>query len=148
MVGEEIQEPSDLILNQPCIGGLGERETWEKASSSLMYCWAKCVHDHMLGYIREAKTPKEVWENLRKIFVANTTARKLQLHQDLNNIQKRDISITRYILKIKELCDSLSSLSVNVEDDEKVQICLGGLAPLFGAMRTTVLLRSSIHVVG
>ena len=52
-----------------------------------MYCLATCVHDHMLSYIREAKTLKEAWENLRKIFAANTTARRLQLRQELNNIR-------------------------------------------------------------
>ena len=108
-----------------------------------MYCLATCVHDHMLGYIREAKTPKEAWENLKKIFAANTTARKLQLRQELNNIQQRDMSITSYTLKIKELCDSLGSISVNVDDDEMVQICLSGLAPRFGAMRITVLTKEN-----
>ena len=48
------------------------------------------------------------------------------------------MSITTYTLKIKELCDSLG---VNVDDDEMVQICLGGLAPWFGAMRTAILAR-------
>ena len=35
----------------------------------------------------------------------------------------------------------LGSINVNVDDDEMVQICLGSLAPRFGAMRTTVLAR-------
>ena len=107
----------------------------------MMYCLATCVHDHMLDYIREAKTPEEARENLQKIFAANTTARKLQLRQELNNIQQRDMSITSYTLKIKELCDSLGSISVNVDDNEMVQICLGSLAPRFSAMRTAVLER-------
>ena len=85
--------------------------------------------------------PKEAWENLKKIFSTNTTTRKLQLRQELNNIQQRDMSITSYTLKIKELCDSLGSISVNVDDEEMVQICLGDLAPRFGAMRTAVLAR-------
>ena len=70
------------------------------------------VHDHMLGYIHEAKTSKEAWENLRNIFATNTITRKLQLRQDLNNVQQRDMSITSYTLKIKELCDSLDSIIV------------------------------------
>ena len=44
-----------------------------------------------------------------------------------------------YTLRIKDLCDSLGSISVNVDDDEMVQICLSGVAPRFGAMRTSVL---------
>ena len=51
------------------------------------------------------------------------------------------MSITNYTLKIKELCDSLGSISVNVDDDKMVQICLGGLTPRFGAMRTDALVR-------
>ena len=64
-----------------------EYATWEQAASRVMYCLATCVHNHMLGYICKAKTPKEAWENLRKIFAANTTARRLQLCQELSNIQ-------------------------------------------------------------
>mgnify|MGYP006970555900 CR=1 FL=1 len=46
---------------------------------------------------------------------------------------------TSYALKIKELCDLFSSISVNVEDDKMVQICLGGLALRFSTMRIVVL---------
>ena len=110
--------------------------TWVQAASRVMYCLATCVHDHMLGYIRDAKTPKEAWENLKKIFAANTSARKLQLRQELNNIQQKDMSVSDYTAKIKSVCYSVGSINVNIDDDEMVQICLGGIAPRFGAMRT------------
>ena len=45
-----------------------EYATWEQAANCVMYWLVTCIHDHMLGYIREAKTPKEAWENLRKDF--------------------------------------------------------------------------------
>ena len=61
--------------------------TWEQGVSRVMYCLTTCVHDHMLSHIRDAKMPKEAWENLKKIFAANTSARKLQLRQELNNIR-------------------------------------------------------------
>ena len=44
-------------------------------------------------------------------------------------------------MKIKELCDSIGSISMNVDDDEMVQIWLGGLTPRFGTMQTVVLAR-------
>ena len=74
----------------------------------------------MLGYIQEAKMPKEAWGNLKKIFATNTVARKLQLHQELNNIQQKDMLVTNYTLKIKEQCDSHGSINVNIDDDEMV----------------------------
>ena len=79
--------------------------TWEQAVSRTLYYLASYVHDHMLGNIREAKSQKEAqWGKLKKICVANTTARKLQLYQELNNIHQRDMVATSYTLKIKELC--------------------------------------------
>ena len=42
----------------------------EQASSTVLYCLASCVHDQMLDYIWDAKTLKEAWENLKKLFVA------------------------------------------------------------------------------
>ena len=78
----------------------------------------------MLSYIREAKTLKEVWGDLKKIFTANTTTRKLQLRQVLNSIQQRDMSIENYTLKIKELCEALGSINFSIDDNEMVHICL------------------------
>ena len=39
------------------------------------------------------------------------------------------MSITCYTLKIKELCNTLRSINLNIEDDEMVLICLSVLAP-------------------
>jgi hypothetical protein len=68
--------------------------TWEQGASRVMYCLATCVHDHMLSHIHDAKTPKEAWENLKKMFAANTTTRKLQLWQELNNIRQKDMTVS------------------------------------------------------
>ena len=46
-----------------------------------------------------------------------------------------------YTSKIKDICDSLASIEVNIEESEMVQICLGGLAPKIGAFRTAVCTR-------
>ena len=92
----------------------------------------------MLGYIREAKTPKEGWENLKKIFVANTTAQKLQLRQELNNVQQKDVFITSYTLMNG---DSLGSINVNVDEDEMKKICLDDLAPQFNTESVMIEIR-------
>ena len=93
----------------------------------------------MLDYIPKAKTPKEAWENLKKIFVAKVTTRTLQLCQEVNNVQQIDMSITSYTLKIKELRDLLGLININVGDNEMVQICLNCLAPRFGTTRSAIL---------
>ena len=37
---------------------------WEQSASRVMYCFASCVGEQLLSYIRDAKTPKAAWENL------------------------------------------------------------------------------------
>ena len=93
--------------------------TWEQGASRVLYCLMSCVHGKMLDYIRDVKTPKEAWENLRKIFVASTTALKLQLREELNSIRQRDMSVTDYTTKIKEICEALGS-NVMVDEYEMV----------------------------
>ena len=53
------------------------------------------------------------------------------------------MSIGNYTLKIKEFCDSLRSINVNIDNDKMVQVCLGGLAPQFDAIRLVVLTREN-----
>ena len=51
--------------------------------------------------------------------------------------------MTDYTSKIKDICDSLASLEVNIEESEMFQVCLGGLAPKFGAFRTAMCTREN-----
>jgi hypothetical protein len=114
---------------------------WEKLANRVLYCFASCVGDQLLSYIRDAATLKAAWENLKKVFAASTTAMKLQLRQELSKLRQRDLSVADYTLKINEICESLASVDVNIDDNEKVQISLGGLASKFGAFRTAVCTR-------
>ena len=100
------------------------------------------MSNQLLNYIRDARTPKDAWGNLKKIFATSTTARKLQLRHELRNVRQREMSVANYISKIKEICDSLASVDVNVED-KMVQVCLGGLASKFGAFRTAICMREN-----
>ena len=108
-----------------------------------MYCFSSGAAEQLLSCIRDAKTPKAAWENLRKIFAASTIARKLQLREEFNNLRQRDLSVADYTSKIKDICDSLASIDVNIEDNEMVQVSLGGLASKFGAFRTVVCTREN-----
>ena len=48
-----------------------------------------------------------------------------------------------YTVKIKDLCDSLGAINVNIDDDEMVQIYLGGLSHKYGAFRITITTREN-----
>ena len=53
------------------------------------------------------------------------------------------MSVSDYTAKIKSICDSLGSININVDEDEMVQVCLGGLAQRFNLLRTTILGREN-----
>ena len=98
----------------------------------------------MLGHIQDALLPKEAWDNLVKLFVINTKERKIQLKTKLNTLEKGKILVNEYALKIKSICESLASINVKVEDDDKMEICLRGLGPQYKSFKTSILTRDSI----
>ena len=51
------------------------------------------------------------------------------------------MSVANYTARIKDICNSLASINVTVEEDKMVQVCLGGLASKFGSFRTTICTR-------
>ena len=59
-------------------------------------------------------------------------------------MRQRDLWVADYTSKIKDICDSLTSIDVNVEEGGMLQICLRGLASKFGAFRTNVCTRENM----
>ena len=53
------------------------------------------------------------------------------------------MSLADYTTRIKEVSNSLASMSVIVEENELVQICLRGLASKFGSLQTVVCTREN-----
>ena len=48
------------------------------------------------------------------------------------------MSISDYALKIKSICESLASINVTVDDDDKVEVCLCGLGPQYKTFKTSI----------
>ena len=53
------------------------------------------------------------------------------------------MSVVDYIACIKEICDSLASINVIDEEDEMVQVRLGGMASKFRALRMVICTREN-----
>ena len=51
----------------------------------------------------------------------------MQLKNEFNTVSKKNLTYNEYALKIKGIVESLASIGVNVEDDDKVEVCLCGL---------------------
>jgi hypothetical protein len=47
----------------------------------------------MIVHIQDAKSHKQAWDTLVKMYSTNTQARKMQLKQELHNLQKNKMNI-------------------------------------------------------
>ena len=81
----------------------------------------------MIGHIQDAVSPKEACDILVQMFATNTRARKIQLKNELNIGERKNMFVNNYTLKIKSICESLASINVTVDDDDKNEVCLRGL---------------------
>ncbi|MCO5592102.1 hypothetical protein L7F22_046097 [Adiantum nelumboides] len=80
-----------------------------QGSANVMYWLSVSVSDSIVGHIQDANSPQDAWNNLIAFNATNTKARKIELKNYLNTTKKKDLSVNDYTLKIKALCESLSS---------------------------------------
>src|SRR5271170_7486537 len=117
---------------------------WNQGARKVMYWLSVSIHDSMIGHIQDASSPKQAWDSLVSMDTTNTKARKLQLKDELNTVKKENLSINDYTLKIKSICESLASIGVIVDDDDKVEVCLRGLTPVYKQFKTSIRTRENI----
>lgn len=72
------------------------------------------------------------------MYETNTKARKLQLKDELNTVEKKSLSINDYALKIKGICESLASIGFTMDDDDKIEVCLCGLGLAYKQFKTSI----------
>jgi len=101
------------------------------------------VFDSMIVHIQDAKSPKQAWDTLVKMYNTNTQARKMQLKQELHNLQKNKMNINDYSTKVKNLADVLASIGAPVDDEDLVAIILNGLGKDYSQFRTSIAVRET-----
>ncbi|MCO5586824.1 hypothetical protein L7F22_040768 [Adiantum nelumboides] len=125
---EEMPELPDV---NPTAEQIKAFKDWNQGAKKVMYWLSISVQDTMIGHIQDATSPKQAWDRLVSVDTTNTKARKIQLKNELNTVKKENLSINDYTLKIKGIVESLASIGVQVEDDDKVEVCLRGLTPAY-----------------
>ena len=79
-----------------------------------------------------------------QMFATNTRARKIQLKNELNTVERKNMSVNNYTLKIKSICESLASINVTVDDDDKIEVCLRGLGSKYKSFATSIQTRKNM----
>ena len=140
----EQEEAPELPEEGPTADEIKAYKEWNQGARKVMHWLSLSIQDTMIGHIQDAKSPKEAWDTLVKMFATNTKARKIQLKNELHTVEKKSMSISDYALKIKGICESLASINVVVDDDDKVEVCLRGLTPQYKSFKTSIQTRENI----
>ncbi|KAH0635920.1 hypothetical protein KY285_035606 [Solanum tuberosum] len=72
----------------------------------------------IIPFVTDDKTSYALWQNLATTYAKPSRARIMSLREDLNTIQKGNLSITVYLQKIKEICTKLASVGVHISVDK------------------------------
>ena len=78
-------------------------------------------------HIQDAKMPKKTWDTLVNLHSTNTTVQKMQLKEELHNVQRNKININEYFTKVNGLAYSLGSIRALIDDKDLVSMTLNGL---------------------
>jgi len=118
-------------------------KTWHEKVRKIL-CWLSVsVSDSMIVHIQNAKSPKQAWDTLVKIYNTNTQARKMQFKQELHNLQKNKMNVSEYSIKVKNLTDALASIGALVDDEDLMVVTLNGFGKDYSQFCTSIVVRET-----
>ena len=86
------------------------------------------IHKHLVAYIFELKTSKDMYDKLVSMFKARNANQILFFKNQLKSIKKgKDESIQSYFMRLNEIRNNLLAIGEEIFDREIVLIALGGL---------------------
>ncbi|KAH8950031.1 hypothetical protein BDL97_10G063400 [Sphagnum fallax] len=74
ITGDEIEPP---LLENPTQQQIQANKTWHEKTRKVLYWFSVCVSDFMIVHIQDAKSLKQAWDTLVKMYSTNTQARKM-----------------------------------------------------------------------
>jgi hypothetical protein len=91
------------------------------------------------GTAQRAKSAAEAWATLKSVYAAQSTARQMQLKQEMNLLVKGPgETLTEYITRATDLRDQLLSAGYEVREVEVVLSVLNGLPENYALIRTVL----------
>jgi hypothetical protein len=70
-------EKEPLLLETPIQQQIQTIKTWHEKARKILYWLSMNVSDSMIVHVQDAKSPKQAWDTLVKMYNTNTQARKI-----------------------------------------------------------------------
>jgi hypothetical protein len=106
-----VEEPEDAV----------EKVKHQKDSIRAHRIIVDSIKDHLIPYVSSKKTPKEMFDALRKLYEGKNINRKMNLRTQLKNtkMQKGEV-IQEYFSRISEIKEQLKEIGDTIDVDEFV----------------------------
>ena len=105
-----------------------------------MYVLAATVEDELLHRIKDAKTPKEAWDTLSRLFSKKNDTQLQMLENKLILIQQNKLMVNQYFTKVKTLYMQITKLDPEnpIMETRMRRIIVRGLKPSLNGLVTAI----------
>jgi hypothetical protein len=86
-----------------------EYENWFKKDQMLLSWLLSFLTEEVFPYVIGLKSSRDVWLSFANAFGAISHNRQLQLHIELQELKKNDLSVSQFLQKTKSLADELGA---------------------------------------
>ena len=114
-----------------------EFRLWDQ-QDQLILSWLMALMSYSILILVECDFTWQVWEKIQTYFALHTKARVQQLKTEMRNTTKGSTLIAEYLLRIKELVNSLVSIGCQISEQELIEVILGGLSSDYDAFITSI----------
>lgn len=116
-----------------------ERANWERMNEVALSNIMMAVKPHLLPVVEDCTTASQAWDNLRVLFVDDTTSRRADLEDELRMLKMTPgEAIIKYVGRAKGLRNELATASVQLDEHSLVLHILRGLPAGYGMIKTVL----------
>lgn len=120
---------TDDVLDLPT----DEYESW-LVQDQMLFTWLlSSLSDSILPRVLGCKHSYQVWDKIHKHFYSQMKATARQLRCELKNTKKGTKTINEYVLRVKNIVDSLIVVGDSVTEQDQTDAILGGLPEEYNA---------------
>jgi hypothetical protein len=133
VAGTKIVPPKESGDNFSKKEGVEALRKWRIKAEKVVFVLKTTIEEDLLEYICDAKTSKEAWETLGKLFCKKNEACLQLLEKELLGISQATLTISQYFTKVKSICREMSEIALEekVGEARMRRIIINGLEPKY-----------------
>ncbi|KAJ0981009.1 hypothetical protein J5N97_009264 [Dioscorea zingiberensis] len=120
-----------------------EYQIWLQQDQFVLSLLLSSLSVDVLSQVLFLTTSFDVWSALERMFASQSRARIMQIRLQLSTTQKKELSVSDYFNKMKNLADTLAAISQPLQDEEVITYNLAGLDSEFDPLVTSITTRAN-----